>query len=273
MFFNNYEKPGKGVDKREPNQPQIQIYFDILPRKMWSLFKLNILYLLTIAPFFLITMLFAGVISSAIVNTSVLNISGASLDTILRVILAYVFMVFLGQGPTTAGYTYVIRRYGEEQPCWLISDFFSRSKMNFKQSFILWIIDLLVVYVLVIAFRVYMHLGIVVLQCVILLIGVIYMMMHIYIYQMIVTFDLSLKNIFKNSILLVVGKAPASIIIFLIKVIAFIVIPITAVLNIGNFVIVMILLLFDVLFILPVAIFSINFYIAPILKKYISSDS
>ena len=111
MFFNNYEKPGKGVDKREPNQPRIQIYFDILPRKMWSLFKLNILYLLTIAPFFLITMLVAGVISSAIVNTSVLNISEASLDTILRVILAYVFMVFLGQGPTTAGYTYVVQRF------------------------------------------------------------------------------------------------------------------------------------------------------------------
>lgn len=56
MFFGNYSKPGKGVNKRDPNQPRIQVFFDILPRKVWSLIKLNILYLLTSIPFFIVTM-------------------------------------------------------------------------------------------------------------------------------------------------------------------------------------------------------------------------
>jgi len=272
MFFYNYEKAGKGVNRRDPNQPRIQVFIDILPRKLWSLFKLQILYLLTIAPFFLVTMIVIGIISSSIANKQFHSINvddWVSLDIILRIILSYIFMVFLGQGPATAGYTYIIRSYGEEQPCWLISDFFSRSKMNFKQSFILWIIDLLVVYALVIAFRVYTHMGIEVLQCITLLIGVIYMMMHIYIYQMIVTFELSFKNIVKNSFLLVVVKAPTSILIFFVNIIICIIVPLAVVLNVNNYFIILILLLFNSLVLLPVTNFAISFYIEPMLKKYI----
>ena len=43
MFFNNYSKPGKGVNKRNPEQPRMQIFFDVLPRKLWDLLKLHIL--------------------------------------------------------------------------------------------------------------------------------------------------------------------------------------------------------------------------------------
>ncbi len=68
VFFNNYSKPGKGVNKRNPEQPSIQVFYDVLPRKLWDLFKLNVLYLLTAIPFFIVTMIIAGAVSSPIID-------------------------------------------------------------------------------------------------------------------------------------------------------------------------------------------------------------
>lgn len=145
MFFNNYSKPGKGVNKRNPDQPRIQVFFDVLPRKLWDLFKLNILYLLTMIPFFIVTMFVVGVISAPLVEaiaTELANTELVYMDIVLRFIFAFLFMLFLGEGPATAGYTYIIREHGREHPCWLISDFFERVKSNFKQGILLWIIGL-----------------------------------------------------------------------------------------------------------------------------------
>ena len=131
MFFKNYSKPGKGVKKRDPNQPRYKIYFEILPRNLWRLFKLNLLYLLTLLPFFVVTMIVMDFLSRQIV---VRVISNLSIDTFIRynflinVILSFLFTVFLGQGPITAGMTYVVREFGNEKPCWLISDYFERIK-------------------------------------------------------------------------------------------------------------------------------------------------
>ena len=147
MLFNNYSKPGKGVNKRNSNQPRIQVFFEVLPRKLWDLIKLNMLYMLTAIPLFIVTMVVVGVVSSVIIDTLATQFDNVSLvywDLILRVVFAFLFMIFLGQGPVTAGDTYIIREHGREHPCWLISDFFERFKSNFKQGILLWIIDLAV---------------------------------------------------------------------------------------------------------------------------------
>ena len=110
MFFNNYSKPGKGVNKRNPDQPRIQVFFDVLPRKLCDLFKLNILYLLTAIPFFIVTMIVVGVISAPLVDaiaTELANTELIYMDVVLRFAFAFLFMIFLGQGPVTAGYTYL----------------------------------------------------------------------------------------------------------------------------------------------------------------------
>ena len=55
-----------------------------------------------------------------------------------------------------------------------------------------------------------------ILQYLMLLIGIIYAMMHIYVYQMMVTFDLSLKDIMRNALIFALGKLPLNILITLI---------------------------------------------------------
>lgn len=140
MFFNNYSKPGKGVNKRDPNQSRWQIFLDVFPRKLWDLFKLNILYLLVALPFFAITMLVSGIISSPMIDEAVLkfvDMDFLKYDILFRSILSFLFMVFIGIGPATAGFAYIIREHANERPCMLVSDFFERFKSNFKQSILL----------------------------------------------------------------------------------------------------------------------------------------
>jgi len=276
MFFNNYSKPGKGVKKRDSNQARIQVFFEVLPRKLWDLFKLNILYLLVAIPFFIVTMIVVGVISSPLIDSFAStddNIGLVSIDIALRVIFAFLFMIFLGMGPITAGYTYIIREHGREHPCWLISDFFERFKSNFKQGILLWMIDLAVLYLFTVAIRFYGQSGMIILQFVMILMTVIYVMMHIYVYQMMVTFDLPLKSILKNSFLLAIAKAPASLLILLLNIVIYAVISVVVILTAKRFIVILILLLVEVLILPPITSFTINFYIDPILDEYINAEN
>lgn len=276
MLFNNFLKPGKGVNKRDPNQPRIQVFFDILPRKVWSLIKLNILYLLTSIPFFIVTMTAMGVASS--LTTEVIldqlgDIGQFKYNMFFGAFLAFLFTIFIGQGPVTAGYTYIIREWGMEHPCWLISDFFKKCIENFKQAIALWIIDLIILILIVIAFNVYAKLNMTILQYIIIAIAGVYILLHIYAYQMMITFDLSLKEILKNSFLLVIVKAPVNLLIFLINVIIYIVLPIAMLVTPKMIIILLLIFVMEVLILPPITAFAINFYIQPILEKYINLEN
>lgn len=276
MFFNNYSKPGRGVNKREPNQPRVQVFWDVLPRKLWNLLKLNVLHLLVALPFLIITMIVAGAISSPLVDSLALMVDESelmSIDIALRIFSAFLVFIFLGQGPVTAGYTYIIREYGREHHCWLISDFFERFKSNFKQGILVWIIDLVVLYLFAVAIRFYGQLGITVLQYVVIIMAGIYAMMHIYIYQMMVTFDLTLKSILRNSFLLSMAKAPASLLILLLNIIIYAVIPIAVMLTTRSSIVILIMLLAEVLILPPITSFATSFFVDPILDKYINVEN
>lgn len=276
MFFNNYLKPGKGVEKRDPNQPRIQIFFDILPRKLFELFKLNILYLLMSTPFYIITMVVMGIITSPLIvalKPMFDNVSLIRMDVAIRAVLTYVFTIFLGHGSTTAGYTYIMREYGREHHCWLISDFVGRTKSNFKQGMMIWIIDLFALLLFVVALRFYMQMKLLIFQCVILVLCVLYLMMHIYVYQMMVTFMLPLKSILKNSFILIIAKTSSSFLILILNIIIYIIIPIVVVLSSKNIMVTLIIILIEILVLLPITNFAINFYIEPVLNKYINIKS
>lgn len=276
MFFNNYSKPGKGVNKRDPNQPRVQIFFDILPRKIWDLFKLNLLYLSTSIPFFIITIIVVGWISLPLVDLisgQFDNIGQVKIDIILRLVLSFWFIIFLGQGPTTAGYTYIIREYGLEHPCWIVSDFFEKAKANFKQSILLWIIDLVMFSLFTIAFEFYSMINLIAFQYIIFMISIIYVMFHIYVYQMLITFDLSLKSILKNSFLFAVGRAPVNLLIIIINVVIYMVIPFAMLFLIRSYIGLLLLFIIFVLILPPITSFATNFYIYPLLHKYINVEN
>ncbi len=277
MFFSNYNKPGKGVNKRDPNQPRITTFFEILPRKLWDLCKVNMLYMIAALPFFLFTMIITGVISSRISDSLFVSLGDPSLeptfaliDIALRVILSLFFSIFYGLGPATAGATYIIRNYGREEHCWLVSDFFERFRTNFKQSFCIWAIDLAALYLLTIAIEFYVNSGIYILAFILVLVAFVYTLMHLYIYQILITFDLPLKHVFKNSLIFAMANAPKNFLLLLITIMIHIVIPIAAVFITQNLIVILIIILLELILLPTLTSFTTNFFIYSDIEKYIN---
>ncbi|MDO4744299.1 MAG: YesL family protein [Clostridia bacterium] len=289
MFGANFEKPGKGVDKPDPNKPRIVLFLELLWRKLWRLLRLNVMYLVICIPTFLITMILVGLLSSRVTDffmpilAELLGFASADManpqfafaaawfDVIVRAVFAFLFTVFLGMGPATAGFTYILRNYAREEHVWLLSDFWQQTKANFKQAFIVWIIDLLVFCALVIAFDFYAGtlgaLGF--LKYLIFLIGIIYVIMHFYIYQHMVTFKLPLKDLFKNSLIFAVAEAPKNLALLAVLVVVHLGLPYMSVMFAWATWVKITLIVAEFLITVAVMGFMVNFFIYPTTEKYI----
>ena len=290
MFgFYNYNKPGKGVEQRDPNQPRTSLFFELFFRKLWDLCKVNMLYVLLILPTFIITMIIVGVLSSRltdivapifaqIMGLGAVDMSNVQFVTSLvwfdlgaRAVIAVLFVIFLGAGPATAGITYVLRNYAREEHAWLWSDTWRNLKSNFKQAALLWILDLGVFFVMVIAFNFYLNygnLGLVALG-VLLFVTVLYLMMHIYVYQIMITFVLPFRNVLKTSVIMALMTAPKTLLMLIILAAVHIGLPVLLITfgkSVGGLII---FILLEVLVLPAASAFMTNFFIYNTVEKYI----
>ncbi len=158
-LFNGYQKEGRGVDKNEKT-PRFILFFKIYFRKFWNLLLLNVLYVLFCIPIVTI-------------------------------------------GPATAGFTKILRNYAREEHAFLWGDFIETFKKNFKQAFLFSLIELLVFGFLLIDFLAlgYVTNGIMhtLSMAAILLTITVCVFMHYYVYNMMVTFSLTIKQLIKNA--------------------------------------------------------------------------
>ena len=156
-LFGSFEKEGKGVSK-DQKTPRFIVFFQVFFRKFWNLVTLNLLYIL-----------FSG------------------------------FGIL--SGPATAGFTKILRNYAREEHAFLWSDFVETFKKNFKQAFLYSILDFFVTAFLVFDFlciqnvpnRVIMTLSL----AMILLSFTVWTFMRYYIYPMMITFNLTFKQLLK----------------------------------------------------------------------------
>jgi len=109
-------------------------------------------------------------------------------------------------GPLNVGCAYIMRNTVREKPVFVWYDFFSAIKKNIKQGLIFGIIDVIclcaIPYALMFYFANANTFGVKMLLFAMILITVLYLIMRVYIYLMIVTFDLKLTKLFKNAFIL-----------------------------------------------------------------------
>ncbi len=116
-------------------------------------------------------------------------------------------------GPATAAMTQVMRKFVIGEPIFVFHEFFEAFKKNFRQAFIVGIIDLFLIFILVYNLNFYSaalentsELGTKVILALSVAMGFFVIMMHFYVYPQIVALNLSVTQIFKNSfILMIVG--------------------------------------------------------------------
>lgn len=165
-FFkvNRFEEAGPGVDKGQSNKKRFFLFWEIIIRKFWKLILLNLLYVLFCIPIVTI-------------------------------------------GPATAAFTYVLRNFSQEEHAFIWGDFIDAFKKNFKQAFAMGLIDLVAIVMLIVAVPFYYdalkagwfyYIPFIMCSGA----GLVALFMNYYVYLMIVSLDLKLKDILKNAFVL-----------------------------------------------------------------------
>lgn len=219
LFSMNYNKPGPGVEKDEPKKPPFFLFFEVLKRKFWHILKVNLLYAITSIPAIAIAL----VVSAFFLQKINLDNFGFA-DFYVRVFVGalLVLLSLIAIGPFHAGFTYILRNYSREEHSFIWDDFKEHTRKNFKQGMIITIIDCIALFLLAISLNFYTSLnnaiGVIASSFVILTL-VVFAIMHLYIYPMLVTYDLGVKDIYKNALIFSIIKLPMNLLILALNVI------------------------------------------------------
>lgn len=219
MSFFNFKRKSVTPETDNRQKRGIVRYFEIVFTRFSKLVLLNLVYVLCIFPALcgLVTMI-AGLLNNAEVIENMYFLKFFFLitervTTFFSPLAIGLFIVSaLAYGPLTAGLTYCVRNLVTGRHVW-ISDLFSRAKSNLKQGLALGIIDIFVLFSLLLyisadlsALQGSTLVMYKVLKVVSVLISIIYLWVRFYTYSIAVTFELPLRDIFKNAfIFLVLG--------------------------------------------------------------------
>lgn len=277
------EREGKGVEKDQPQKNAFWHFLELYGRKFWKLMQVGLIHMLLSIPTFIVVVMCAGLLSSNVSNIvrpilksfledmNMVQAYVGIVDMLVRAFIGILFMNFWGMGPATAGYTYILRNYAREEYAWPWSDFWDNVKSNFFQALCVWVIDVIVFCLLVISFFYYSTAEgpVNIVKYVIAFVFLAYTMMHFYIYQLMVTFKLKLKDIFKNSFLLAVAALPENALVFVISVVVHGIFPYLGVKFFGGAMGYWTVYIFLALLILPgISGFLMNFVANRNIKKY-----
>lgn len=209
-LFNSYVKPGPGVSKDAPQKTAFFLFFDIYFRKFWDLIKVNLLYFISIVLFFIpvgmiLIPLFADFKDTA--NSLLLSFhnGGAPIRLLNPWLIIYLLPIGLA-GPATAGFTYIMRNFAREEHAFLWSDYKDTIKSNWKQALAAGLIQIVASTLLIFAMSYYyqnMHKSalFVVPFIFTLIVSMLFLFMQYYIYVLIITFRLTLSQIYRNSLI------------------------------------------------------------------------
>ena len=224
-------RDGKGVYERESRKPTLKFFFVLLKRKFTQLVQLNLLMLPMLIPILAVVCLYlfgskTTTITEAVYVplhgittilpspslTGAADLAGLQMELpgfippwMSIVMIVCVLFLAITFGWQNAGAHYVLRGLFRGDAVFVFSDYFYAIKRNFKQAFFLGLIDFICSAVLVIDFIFFFFrtgsFGADFMYFSIFAIGLIYLIMRFYIYHLMVTFDLSIFKILKNSLI------------------------------------------------------------------------
>lgn len=212
----NYTKGEKikmsNSQRNEKEKRAFVKYFELIFSNASKLISLNLVYFLCLIPLLCVSIYLSCILfdisPEVIQSVYFVHLAVWITESIpFPVILALLIFSIVIYGPITAGFTYCIRNIATSRYCW-ISDMFSHAKSNIKQGIALGIADLVVVsscflYLSsntsmlagagLITFRIA--------QVVSIVVTLIYVCVRFYAYTIVVTFNMKIKDILKNTLI------------------------------------------------------------------------
>ncbi len=235
LFKGALSKEGKGVEKGESQKKRASaLFFEIYSRKFWEIIKVSTMFLIASIPALLVMMFVSGQISIQITNVlreylnTAIKMEGVNdpgvlaayvslADIIIRIFIALLLTALWGTGPASSGYSYIFRCYAREEHAFIWSEFWEQTFKNFKQTIWIFVIDVLAFVLLVNSFFFYVSQGgaFGIMKYVIMCFFMLYTMMHFYIYPIVISFKVKLREAFKNSILLSIIALPVNLLLLI----------------------------------------------------------
>lgn len=218
-FFGNmmnnyfYGKAGKG-DYTVSDMPQNrrQLFGAVFKVRWGALFGVNLLYMVFWIPTFVWVMAHVAMLFST--ELDVLENIRGYISTFLLGLIPCTFIT----GPFTAGVTFVTRNWARDEHSFVWSDFWDAVKGNWKQALPVSLISGLIPTIMYVSwvfygqlannsFLYYIPLTLVIFIC------FLWKLSEMVIYTLMVTYQLSLKNLIRNALLLTMAKFPLAILI------------------------------------------------------------
>jgi len=217
-LMNNYfyGKQGKG-DFTVADLPQNrrQLFGTVLKVRWGQMVGLNLMYLVIWIPAIIWTSLNFGVLNALTADTA---------DQAPSLIMSWLLLLapcIAITGPFNAGVSYVMRNWARDQHSFIWADFRDAVKGNWKQALAVSCIDGAMPLLVYVAARFYLgQLGsafiFIVPVALVLLVGLLWALSQMLMFPMMVTYELKLKDVIRNAVLLTVGKLPFAVLFKLI---------------------------------------------------------
>ncbi|MCL2030782.1 MAG: hypothetical protein FWG93_04485 [Oscillospiraceae bacterium] len=242
IFYPN--RPGKGVEKDEPPKHAFFQFWTLVWRKLSRLVLLNMMYFLAVSPLLFLLFLFlndffgfapldperAVAIEAFAEELMYIPILGGYvyafflflLESVPFLFFALVLLSALLYGPLTCGFTYILRNFARQEHAW-ISDFWTRAKMNFIPGLKMGALELVFLILLYSSFTATgaeglegsMRIMMLICRYSMFGVGMIYLFMRHYLYVMLVTFDLKIREVIRNAFIFAVLGLPRNLLALL----------------------------------------------------------
>ena len=215
-LMNNYYygKQGK-ADYTVENMPQNrrQLFAEVFKVRWSALFGVNLLYMIAWIPAIAWTVLNAMALVNLPESATVDEVSGL-LFTWLLVMIPCVAIT----GPFNAGVSYVLRNWARDEHSFVLSDFKDAVKANWKQALVISLIDGVLPFLLFTCWRFYgamlsQSLFFILPTALVLMAAIIWKLSAMLAYPMLITYDLKIKDVLRNSVLMTIAKLPFAVLI------------------------------------------------------------
>ena len=172
---NRYTKEGKGIDKDKPEKKPFFKFWEIVWLKRFKLVALNFMYFipnliaaaLAGLSYFTATSLFytlsnqKSIAESAEAAENTATILGTEFGAelfnkmLLFIIIFFTVLPVFAVGPFQSGMTYILRCFTKREPCFLWTDYISKTRSNLKLSIQAAVINAVAGFFIILDFSVY----------------------------------------------------------------------------------------------------------------------
>ena len=218
IFTGKSNRPDFTLDMMPKNR--FELFFEMLKLNLFNLLKVNLMYFVFWIPFWIWTWM----------NLNVLltyeSVEAFTADGYLMVYAMGAALCVMITGPAKCALKYITLNYARDEHVWLWSDFIGALKQNWKQGLGLSVVNGLFLFLFVYGVSFYSGMAsatgsyvYLFLQVLLVVLGVMFLLMNLYAWPMMITYDLKFTQILRNSLVLAIGRLPQSVLFGLITLI------------------------------------------------------